>query len=111
MTVEELESFSPGDWFYDVRDQLKRHIYDRSIAAFRDGDSTRDSLVTPEQVRSRQGSIRNHIIACIGGLPSVKSPLNPRTIGVIEESDLRIEKVIFESRPNHHVTANLYLPT
>ena len=42
MNLSELESYSPGDYFYDVRDQLKRHVYERSKAAFRAGDSARD---------------------------------------------------------------------
>ncbi len=47
----------------------------------------------------------------IGELPSEKSPLNPQVTGVIEKDGYRIEKVVFESRPNHHVTAALYVPT
>lgn len=37
-------------------------------------------------------------------------PLNAKVTGVIEEPGLRIEKIIFESRPKVYVTANLYMP-
>ena len=39
-----------------------------------------------------------------------KTPLNPRLVGTLARDGYRIERVIFESRPSHHVTANLYLP-
>ena len=39
-----------------------------------------------------------------------KTPLNPRTTGVVERDRYVIEKVVFESRPGFLVTANLYLP-
>ncbi len=40
-----------------------------------------------------------------------KTPLNPEIKGVIECNGYRIEKVVFESHPNHHVSGNLYIPT
>jgi len=39
-----------------------------------------------------------------------KTPLKPRITGVIERDLYKIEKIIFESRPNFLVTANLYVP-
>ena len=45
----------------------------------------------------------------VGGFPE-RTPLNPRLSGVLERSGYKIEKILFESRPNFHVTANLYLP-
>lgn len=40
-----------------------------------------------------------------------KTPLNSKVTGEIRCQGYRIEKVIFESQPNHHVTGNLYVPT
>lgn len=39
-----------------------------------------------------------------------KTPLYPKITGVIEEEDLRIEKILFESHPEFYVTACLFLP-
>ena len=39
------------------------------------------------------------------------TPLNAKITEVIDCGDYRIEKVIFESQPNHHVSGNLYIPT
>src|SRR5437588_2330155 len=102
MDVSELESHSPGDYFYDVRDQLKRHIYERSMKAFAAGDRARDSLDSTAAVQARQEALRARFLDSIGGIPDSDSPLNAKIVGIIEEPDLRIEKVIFESRPRHY---------
>jgi len=39
-----------------------------------------------------------------------RTPLDARTVGVLERDGYRVERVIFESRPGFPVTANLYLP-
>lgn len=39
-----------------------------------------------------------------------RTPLNARTTGTLERGGITIEKVLFESQPNHHVTALFYLP-
>jgi len=109
-TMENLENWSPFSFYYDVRDQLKRHVYERSVQAFAAGDAARDAVQTPEDLKARQAYIREKFLEGIGGLPSSDSPLNPQIMGVVEEPGMRIEKVIFESRPGAFVTANLYLP-
>ncbi|MBN1422005.1 MAG: acetylxylan esterase [Planctomycetes bacterium] len=42
--------------------------------------------------------------------PPEKTPLAARTAGVLERDGYRLEKVVFESRRDFPVTANLYLP-
>ena len=54
--------------------------------------------------------LRSRVWELIGGRPD-ETPLNARTMGTIERHAYRIEKVIFESQPEFHVTGNLYLPT
>jgi len=66
-------------------------------------------LKTPDDFARRQRELRAKFIEAIGGFPP-KTPLNPRVVGAIERDGYRIEKVIYESRPGHHVTAVLYLP-
>ncbi|MCS6849751.1 MAG: acetylxylan esterase [Gemmataceae bacterium] len=67
------------------------------------------ALKTPEDVHRRQAELRQFFLQAIGAFPE-KTPLNPRIVGRIQGDGYRIEKVIYESRPNHHVTALLYLP-
>ena len=90
--------------------QLKDHIYERSRRLFAAGDARRDRIGTVDAVRRRQQEVRRLVIDGIGGLTSRDTPLNPRVTGTVVGDGFRIEKIIFESRPRHYVTANLYLP-
>ncbi len=110
MTIEQLERLSPGDWFFDVRDQLKWHIYRRAETCFQIGDAQRDSLTSPDGIRERQARLREFFIASIGGLPDDTGAIEPRVTGELKGDGFRIEKLIYESRPGHFVTSLLYLP-
>lgn len=110
MTLEELERASPGDWFYNVRDQLREHVYQRSERAFDAGDAARDALKTRAALEERQRELRCFFVTALGGLPVTNTPLAAQTVGEVRGDGFRVERVIFESRPRHHVTANLYLP-
>ncbi|MBC8985124.1 acetylxylan esterase [Pedobacter sp. N36a] len=57
-----------------------------------------------------QAKVKAGIDAVIKGFPS-ESALNPKISGTIIQPGYRIEKVSYESFRDHHVTANLYLPT
>jgi cephalosporin-C deacetylase-like acetyl esterase len=67
------------------------------------------SLASPDAVAARQTQLLHGLREMVGPLPD-RTPLNAHTVGVIECDGYRIERVLFESRPRHHVTANLYLP-
>ncbi len=67
------------------------------------------AIKTPEDVARRQADLRAKFVAALGGFPE-KTPLNARVTGSLDRDGYRVEKVIYESRPDHHVTANLYLP-
>jgi hypothetical protein len=75
------------------------------------GDADRDRIRTLDALRQRQENVRRFVISALGGLPPADTPLNPRVTGTVEGDGFRIEKVVFESRPRHYVTANLYLPS
>mgnify|MGYP001223359530 CR=1 FL=1 len=52
---------------------------------------------------------REYFIRQIGGFPE-RTPLKAKTVRHLKGKGYRVENVMFESRPGHHVTANLYLP-
>jgi cephalosporin-C deacetylase-like acetyl esterase len=110
MTIQSYEMISPVLYYYDLRDQLKRHVYERSEQAFAVGDAVRDSIKTTKDLLKRQAFVRKAFIEAIGRLPENSSSLNSKITGTIQEKEFRIEKVIFESRPGAYVTANLYIP-
>jgi Acetyl xylan esterase (AXE1) len=65
---------------------------------------------TPEDLVRLQRETRRLLLEAIGGLPGTRSPLNVRTVGVIDMAGYRIEKVVFESVPGIHVPALVYVP-
>ena len=74
----------------------------------------RDSLIkkaltSKERFEEYRVACKKRYLTILGDLPT-KTPLNSNILGVINEKDYRIEKVVFESSPKHHVTASLYLP-
>ena len=68
------------------------------------------AVQSAESVARRREELRSWFRKTLGPFPE-KTPLNPRVVGTVECDGYRIERVIYESRPKHHVTANLYVPT
>ncbi len=67
------------------------------------------ALESLERFADRQARLRRDYEANLGPFPD-RTPLNAQITGTIDCDGYRIEKVIYESVPNHHVTANMYLP-
>ena len=88
-----------------VRDSLFNEIVRLDRAA----DAAWAACDTPQRLAARQREVREKTIAAIGGLPE-KTPLNARVVGVVKKDGYVIEKILFESRPRHYVTAHLFLP-
>lgn len=84
-----------------LKQQFYAHLDDR-LARFAALSSRADCL-------KWQTERREFFVRQLGGLPR-RTPLNARIVGRLQGEGYRIEKVLFESRPGHHVTANLYLP-
>ncbi|MFZ4777069.1 MAG: hypothetical protein ACOYM3_16995 [Terrimicrobiaceae bacterium] len=110
MSLGNLADVSANYSTFSMKEQLRELIYSRSEEAFIEGEMQRDAIQSPEQLVARQKKIRDEFLRAIGGLPIVETKLHAQLAGVIEEEDLRIEKIVFTSRPGTFVTANLYLP-
>ena len=67
------------------------------------------ALSSPGALNAYRKKVGEAYRRILGPFP-VKTPLNAKVVGTLEGDGCRIEKVIFESRPRHYVTANLYLP-
>ncbi len=63
----------------------------------------------PAAFKARQESVRKAWIESIGGFPQ-RCDLDVKVTGVIKRGGYRIEKTLFQSRPNHHVTATVFVP-
>src|SRR5262249_33870182 len=90
-----------------------RMLYDALMARAREHFTARRTAVAalekPEDVRARQRELQARFLNSLGVLPE-RSPLNPTVLGRAERDGYRFEKVVFESRPGHHVAASLSPP-
>jgi cephalosporin-C deacetylase-like acetyl esterase len=68
------------------------------------------ALKTPQDIERRQADLRAKFREALGELPSEKTPLNARSVGRDRRDGYSVERVVYESRPGHHVTALFYLP-
>jgi dienelactone hydrolase len=67
------------------------------------------ALKTRADAEAYVTTVRAKIEKCFGPWPE-RTPLNAQVTGTVDREAYVIEKVIFESRPQFFVTANLYLP-
>ena len=97
-----LPKSPPSEWLAEtLRDEAFAAI-DRRQRAF-------EEIKTPEDARAWQAARKQFFIEQIGGIPEPARPAS-QVVGTIDGGNYTIEKVLYESRPNHHVTAVLYLP-
>jgi len=90
-------------------DLLKTHLLGectRLLTARREAVA---KLTTADEVLQRQQKIREAWLAAVGPFPE-RTPLEAKTTGTLDREGYRIEKVLYASRPGHHVTGNLYIP-
>lgn len=92
-----------------ARGTLRRYVGAIERAARDARDRKLASLKTPEQWRARQQHTRERLPEIFGDF-APECPLKPRIVGTLDRADYVIEKLIFESQPGYHVTANVYVP-
>ena len=88
---------------------LTAYLKTQALAALDQRKEAYEKIKTPEEVAAYQTRLRQFFRAQLGAFPE-RTPLNAQTVGTLDGGDYRLEKVIFESEPHHHVTALLYLP-
>ena len=98
----------------DSGDALSKSVFDnafnRVVEADRACDAKWLSLKTPAELAAYQREVREKAVAAMGGFPE-RCPLRGRVLGVVERDGYRVEKVVFESRPNFFVSGHLFVPT
>jgi dienelactone hydrolase len=65
---------------------------------------------TPAEWEQRLKVLRTRILANIGPVPDKPCDLEARNLGTLERDGYRIEKIVFQSRPDVWVTATAYVP-
>ncbi|MBI2807361.1 MAG: acetylxylan esterase [Planctomycetes bacterium] len=93
----------------EPRTMLRRFLLAETQKHFDARKKTVAALKTPDDIHKRQAELKAKFIAAIGGFPK-KTPLKGKVVGTLKGDGFVVENVIYESRPNHHVTANFYIP-
>lgn len=86
-------------------DRLLAELEELDIAA----DQAWDNVKTPADYAVRKKDLRQKLLGSIGGLFE-RCPLNADKRGTVQRDGYCVEKVMFESLPNVHVTALVFVP-
>jgi cephalosporin-C deacetylase-like acetyl esterase len=98
---------SPGE---TPRRQLTDHLNAIGLGYLRERDAAMARIQTREAMERRKPEVREKILRLLGGLPERRGPLNVQQIETLDRGGYRIEKIVFDSLPGFHVTANVYVP-
>jgi cephalosporin-C deacetylase-like acetyl esterase len=89
---------------------LPDFLRDLATASCARRDAALAKLTTPQAVRDRQQWVTKTFWDLVGGMPE-RTPLHPRVTGSFSREGYRVEKVVYESQPEFHISGNLYIPT
>jgi dienelactone hydrolase len=88
-------------------DQMVNGILDRKVKAA----AALPAPASQGELDRRRQAQRAQLLRGLGLDPMPpRTPLNARVTGVLQRKGYRIEKIVFESRPNFPVTGHLYVP-
>jgi cephalosporin-C deacetylase-like acetyl esterase len=108
--TDELRFVSGLNVYKEMRRMLPEWLREQAGAKLAERARTVAAIRTPAELEARRKFIRERFVSILGGFPE-RTPLNARTVAVLERDGYRVEKVIFESQPRFYVTASLYVPT
>jgi dienelactone hydrolase len=93
--------------------RITRYLRHQLDVAWRHDAKRRERFArarTAAELEALKAEVRARALEALGGLPTVRTPLNPQVAGTIPMEGYRIEKLVFESLPGYHVSALVYLP-
>ncbi len=99
----------PADQRTALRSMLRIHLLAQAKEQFDARRAAVAKLQTAADVQARQKALRGRFVEALGGWPA-RTPLRARVVGKLAGKGYTVEKVVYESRPGHHVTASFYLP-
>jgi cephalosporin-C deacetylase-like acetyl esterase len=96
--------------YYDVADQLSQYFRARADAHFSATLADKRALDSVAAIQTRLDRVREAFLDGIGGLPDRPPELAAERTGVLDRDGYAVEQIVFQSRPDFHVTANCYVP-
>lgn len=110
---EDLNMLEPGEngWFEysDASNSLYSYLEHQSCDLLKKRASAVAGIHTLSGWQDRQKNVRKILSDIVGPFPS-KTPLNAKTIRIINKDGFRVEHIIYESQPGFFVTSSLYIP-
>ncbi len=100
---------APAILYRDYSRCLPDYLRDLAEQAYQLRNRAISRLTTPAAIKERQRWVTETFWKLTGGMPE-RTPLNARTVGSLERPGYRLEKVVYESQPKFHISANLYIP-
>jgi len=92
-----------------LHESVYGYYYNEIVRADLAADAAWMALKTPGEIKARGRRLREEMVAAIGGFPA-RCPLNVTCTGKVKRDGYVIEKIYFESRPKHYVSAHLFVP-
>lgn len=102
-----VRSYHVLDW--NGHETLHDFITQRLHRQYQYRDSLLHQALLHHQLAQYQQHRLQQYLSLLGPMHE-KTALHAQLLNTISEDGYRIEKIIFESLPHHHVTANLYIP-
>lgn len=104
------QKFFPGVAYRDYHRCLPDYLRELAEQAYERRNREIARLKTPEAIQARQKWVRKTLWKLVGG-ELERTPLEAQKIDSFERDGYRVEKVLYQSRPQFHISANLYIPT
>jgi len=100
----------PGVAYRDYPRCLPDYLRELAEQAYQRRNREIAGLKTPEAIQTRQKWARETLWKLAGG-ELERTPLEAQKIGSFERESYRLEKILYQSRPQFYISANLYIPT
>ncbi len=101
---------TPSSIYRDYSRCLPDYLRDLAERAYQSRNRAIALLTTPAAIEERQKWVTETFWTLVGGMPE-RTPLNAKTVGTFERPGYRVDKVVYESQPNFHISGTLYIPT
>lgn len=110
VSAEDLTVLTPAADGTTPEQSFEKWLTREFVAMTEQRSAAFDKMIKSEALmRAWQEERRKFFLDRIGGLPE-RTPLNPQITGTMTGKGYRVEKIVLETRPAFHLTANLYLP-
>ncbi len=88
---------------------VHHQLLEKSLELLADRREAYEQRTSVDDIRTHQQQLKDYFVQAIGGFPE-KTPLNPQITGTVQREGYRVEKLMYESRPQHYVTGTMFVP-